>query len=120
MSKTPRLRERRARFGPSGGTAVSRFVESGINPGPSLAVPPPKRYKVGELAAHTGLSRQTLHNYTRWGLIQEVAWTPGGHRLYGESVFSRLAKILALKPTHTVDQIKTILDEPLAHSESAA
>ncbi len=38
-------------------------------------VPPPKRYKIGELAAFTGMTRQTLHNYTRWGLIRETAWT---------------------------------------------
>ena len=72
--------------------------------------PPPKRYKVGELSAATGLSRQTLHNYVRWGLIREVAWTAGGHRLFDEAVFDRLARILALKPGHTVDEILAKLD----------
>ena len=63
-----------------------------------MSQPPPKRYRTGEIAQHTQvLTRQTLHNYTKWGLIQEVAWTDGGHRLYDETVFARLAKILKLK-----------------------
>lgn len=77
---------------------------------PGLQSPPPKRYRIGELARHTGLTRQTLHNYTRWGLIQEAEWTPGGHRLYDEAVFARLSSILHLRKRHTVEQIKIILD----------
>ena len=73
--------------------------------------PPPKRYRIGELARHTGLTRQTLHNYTHWGLIQEAEWTPGGHRLYDESVFIRLSKILRLRRGHTVEQMKVLLAE---------
>ena len=71
---------------------------------------PPKRYRIGELARHTGLTRQTLHNYTRWGLIEEAEWTPGGHRLYDEAVFARLALIMQLRRTHSVEQIKLLLD----------
>lgn len=70
---------------------------------------PPKRYRIGELARHTGLTRQTLHNYTKWGLIAEAEWTPGGHRLYDESVFARLGVILKLRRGRTVEQIKTLL-----------
>ncbi|MFN3166340.1 MAG: MerR family transcriptional regulator [Phycisphaeraceae bacterium] len=73
--------------------------------------PPPKRYRIGELARHTGLTRQTLHNYTRWGLIEEAEWTPGGHRLYDESVFARLGAILRLRKQHTVEQMKAMLDD---------
>lgn len=76
-----------------------------------LSSPPPKRYRIGELARHTGLTRQTLHNYTRWGLIQEAEWTPGGHRLYDEAVFARLSSILRLRKQHTVEEIKSILDD---------
>jgi DNA-binding transcriptional MerR regulator len=79
------------------------------NLNPAIRWPPPKRYKVGELAQATGLTRQTLHNYTRWGLIREVAWTDGGHRLYDESVFLRLGRIMQLKPINTMDQIRQIL-----------
>ncbi|MEM6258335.1 MAG: MerR family transcriptional regulator [Planctomycetota bacterium] len=76
---------------------------------------PPKRYRIGELARHTGLTRQTLHNYTRWGLIQEAEWTPGGHRLYDESVFVRLSHIIQLRKSHTVEQIKCLLDKVQAN-----
>ncbi|GAB4108070.1 MAG: hypothetical protein Kow00105_13990 [Phycisphaeraceae bacterium] len=74
-------------------------------------VVPPKRYKMGELASATGLSRQTLHNYTKWGLIQASGWTPGGHRLYDESVFARLEQIMRLKARMTVEQVREILQQ---------
>jgi len=72
-------------------------------------VVPPKRYKVGELASATGLSRQTLHNYTKWGLIKEAGWTDGGHRLFDEHVFARLERVLQLKATRTVDEVRELL-----------
>jgi len=75
-----------------------------------LAQPPPKRYRVGELAAHFGLTRQTLHNYARWGLIRETDRTAGGHRLFDETVFARLAAILQLKPACSIEQIRRKLD----------
>jgi len=75
---------------------------------------PPKQYKIGELAQYTGLTRQTLHNYTRWGLIEESGWTPGGHRLYDGSVFLRLARVLQLKAGNTVEQIRQIMDSEQA------
>jgi len=34
--------------------------------------------------------------YTVMGLIREAEWTPGGHRLYDESVFDRIETIRAL------------------------
>lgn len=71
---------------------------------------PPKRYKVGELVAATGLSRQTLHNYTKWGLIDEASWTEGGHRLYDESVFARLEQVMRLKATRTVQEVRALLE----------
>ena len=71
---------------------------------------PTKLYRIGELVRHTPFSRQTIHNYTVMGLIHEVQWTQGGHRLYDESVFVRLAKILDLKKTKTLTEIRKILD----------
>ena len=71
---------------------------------------PPKRYKVGELVTFSGLTRQTIHNYTRWGLIGEVAWTDGGHRLYDETVFGRLARIVQLREEYGVEAMRQILD----------
>ncbi len=79
---------------------------------------PPKRFKVGELVNATGLSRQTLHNYTKWGLIGEAGWTKGGHRLYDESVFARLERIMVLKSQRTMDQVREILE--LEDKEQAA
>ena len=75
----------------------------------TTSLAPPKRYRIGEITQHTGLSRQTLHNYTRWGLIREVGWTPGGHRLYDETVFERLARVMTLRPSHSVEQIRQLL-----------
>jgi DNA-binding transcriptional MerR regulator len=67
---------------------------------------PVKLYRIGELVRYTGLSRQTIHNYTIMGLIREAQWTQGGHRLYDESVFERLSKIIELKKTKTLYQIR--------------
>ena len=71
--------------------------------------PPRKLYRIGEVIQYTGLSRQTVHNYTTMGLICESEWTPGGHRLYDESVFEQLAVIAELKRTRTLRQIAGIL-----------
>ena len=59
--------------------------------------PPRKLWKIGEVAAHTQLSRQTIHNYTILGLITEEDRTESGHRLYGDAVFKNLAEIERLK-----------------------
>ena len=63
---------------------------------------PAKLYRIGELVRYTPFSRQTIHNYTIMGLIREAQWTEGGHRLYDESVFHRLSKIIELKRTKTL------------------
>ncbi len=70
-----------------------------------------KFYKIGEVMQHTGLSRQTIHNYTVAGLISEKTRTPSGHRYYDENVFDRLEKIKILqKKNYTLTQIKKILE----------
>ena len=70
---------------------------------------PVKLYRIGELTTHTPFSRQTIHNYTIMGLIREAQWSEGGHRLYDESVFERLSKIMQLKKTKTLSEIRRIL-----------
>ena len=70
---------------------------------------PVKLYRIGEVVRFTCLSRQTIHNYTTMGLIREASWTDGGHRLYDESVFKRLANILELRQSRTLGQIKQML-----------
>ena len=71
---------------------------------------PEKLFRIGEIVEHTGLSRQTIHNYTVWGLITEVRRTRGNHRLYGEGVFCRLDRIRRLKESHTLGEIRRILE----------
>jgi len=70
---------------------------------------PAKLYRIGELVDYTPFSRQTIHNYTIMGLIQEAKWTEGGHRLYDESVFERLSEIMRLRKTKTLSEIRAIL-----------
>jgi DNA-binding transcriptional MerR regulator len=72
---------------------------------------PTKLYRIGELVRYTPFSRQTIHNYTIMGLIREAQWTEGGHRLYDESVFERLSKIIELKKTKTLWEIRRILNK---------
>lgn len=73
--------------------------------------PPAKLYRIGELVRYTPFSRQTIHNYTTMGLIQEVQWTAGGHRLYDASVFERLSKVIELRKTKTLQEIRRILNK---------
>lgn len=70
---------------------------------------PKKLYKIGEIMQHTGLSRQTLHNYTMLGLLTEEERTPSGHRLYGEEVFERIARIVALREQKSLKEIIQLL-----------
>ena len=72
---------------------------------------PAKLYRIGELVRYTPFSRQTIHNYTIMGLIREARWTEGGHRLYDESVFKRLSRIIELRKTKTLTEIRSILNK---------
>ena len=64
--------------------------------GPGKSIPP-KLYRISDIVEYTGVSRQTIHNYTTMGLITEARRTSGGHRLYDESVFARLDLIDEMK-----------------------
>ena len=72
---------------------------------------PKKLFKIGEVMRYTGLSRQTLHNYTMMGLIQEAERTDTGHRLYGEDVFDRIEKIKMLQRHRTLREVRETLAE---------
>jgi len=72
---------------------------------------PAKRYRIGELVRYSPFSRQTIHNYTIMGLIREAEWTEGGHRLYDESVFDRLSRIMELRENMSLGEIRRILSE---------
>ena len=71
---------------------------------------PAKLFRIGEIVQHTPFTRQTIHNYTTMGLIQESDWTQGGHRLYDESVFERLWRIQELRKTKTLSEIRELLN----------
>ena len=70
---------------------------------------PAKLFRIGEIIRYTPFTRQTIHNYTIMGLIQETEWTKGGHRLYDESVFEKLKRIEQLRKTKTLTEIRKIL-----------
>ncbi|MEN6386822.1 MAG: MerR family transcriptional regulator [Phycisphaerales bacterium] len=70
---------------------------------------PEKLYRIGDLVRCTPFSRQTIHNYTIMGLIKESTWTQGGHRLYDESVFDKLAQIAEMRKTKNLGQILDLL-----------
>ena len=73
---------------------------------------PPKLYRVGEVVEYSGVSRQTIHNYTTMGLIRTTGWTSRGDRLYDEDVFSRLDMIAEFKRSQkSMDFIRTFFEK---------
>ena len=77
---------------------------------PSTFEVPSKLFRIGDIVRCTPFTRQTIHNYTIMGLIQESDWTEGGHRLYDESVFERLRQIQQLRKTKTLTEIRKIMN----------
>ncbi len=68
-------------------------------------------WKVGELAARTGLTVRTLHHYDAIGLLSPSGRTESahgsGHRLYTAADVSRLHQIVCLKQLgFSLDQVK--------------
>ena len=70
---------------------------------------PKKLFKIGEVMKYSGLSRQTIHNYTMMGLITEAERTESGHRLYPESVFDRLQKIEMLLRHRSLSEVLKLM-----------
>ncbi len=83
--------------------------EGTVQPAAMNRPPLKKLYKIGEVMRYSGLSRQTIHNYTMLGLITEEERTPSGHRLYGESVFYRLERIQSLKRQMSLKEVREAL-----------
>jgi len=77
----------------------------------SGAKTPPRLYRIGDLVRSTPFTRQTIHNYTIMGLIQEASWTEGGHRLYDDSAFERLWQIQQLRETKSLSEIRDLLGQ---------
>ncbi|MBI3271511.1 MAG: MerR family DNA-binding transcriptional regulator [Planctomycetes bacterium] len=81
---------------------------------------PRKLYKIGEVIKFSGLSRQTLHNYTVRELIAPLERTDSGHRLYAHEVFERIKKIERWKAHRTLEEVKRLLDEEDAAGAGAS
>jgi DNA-binding transcriptional MerR regulator len=71
-----------------------------------------KVWKVGQLAASTGLTVRALHHYDHLGLVRPSARTPAGYRMYVETDVERLYQVLALRQLGLpLDAIGKVLDE---------
>lgn len=68
-----------------------------------------KVWKVGQLAASTGLTVRALHHYDHLGLVRPSARTASGYRLYEEADVARLYQVLALRqlglPLDTIGEV---------------
>ncbi len=64
------------------------------------------------VANRLGITPRTLHYYEEIHLIEPVARTSGGHRLYDERTIERLEQILRLKENlgYSLQEIKRIID----------
>jgi DNA-binding transcriptional MerR regulator len=56
-----------------------------------------RAFRVGEVAALTGVSVRTLHHYDQIGLLRPSGYTEGGHRLYAEADLLTLQQVLTLR-----------------------
>ncbi|MER7244910.1 MerR family transcriptional regulator [Kribbella sp. NPDC000426] len=73
---------------------------------------PQQTWRVGDLAALTGLSVRTFHHYDRIGLLQPSARTAGGHRLYSPEDVARLASVVILRKAGLrLAEIRIALDQ---------
>lgn len=76
-------------------------------------------WKVGELAARTGLSVRTLHYYDEIALLSPSRRTKSDHRLYTEADVIRLQQIKSLRQLgFSLDEIRDFLGRPEASPQS--
>lgn len=67
-------------------------------------------WKVGELAALTGLTIRTLRYYDQIELFSPSQYTDSGHRLYTQTDLSKLHQIMALKQIGlSLEDIKSVI-----------
>lgn len=68
-------------------------------------------WKVGQLAAATGMTVRALHHYDHLGLVRPSERTDAGHRLYAQPDVERLYAVLALRQLGLpLDAIGEVLD----------
>ncbi len=76
--------------------------------------------RAGELAATTGVNRETLRYYERRGLLARPDRSPGGHRLYPAEAVTRLRVVKAAQRLgFTLDEVRELLDAGRAHGRDA-
>ncbi len=68
-----------------------------VEEGDEMAGQTGRSWKIGELAASTGLTVRALHHYDHLGLVRTSRRTAAGHRLYGEADIERLYQVVALR-----------------------
>jgi DNA-binding transcriptional MerR regulator len=79
-----------------------------------------RRWKVGELAAVTGVTVRTLHHFDEIGLLRPAERSAAGHRSYTTSDVQRLYRILALRQVGlSLSEIATSLDSEVDQLELA-
>jgi MerR family transcriptional regulator, thiopeptide resistance regulator len=77
-------------------------------------------YKVGAVAAASGLTVRTLHYYEEIGLLVPPTRSEGGHRLYGAAEVERLYRIGLLRRLGLpLGQIGRALDDPAWNLQAA-
>ena len=68
--------------------------------------------RIGEVARQSGMGVESLRFYENRGLIQPVARTPAGYRLYDPSIFERLSFIKKAQAVgFSLDEIGRIIAE---------
>jgi DNA-binding transcriptional MerR regulator len=73
----------------------------------------PRHYRVGQVAALTGVSIRTLHHYDSIGLMPPSKRLENGHRLYSPGDLLRLQQILTLRYLgFELTQIGELLERP--------
>lgn len=77
-------------------------------------------WRVGELAAATGLTVRTLHHYDEIGLLKPSGRTPAGHRLYSAGDVRRLYSIVALRQLgFSLGDVGDLIERQGAHPKDA-
>ena len=68
-------------------------------------------WRVGRLAAATGVTVRTLHHYEEVGVLVPSGRTEAGHRLYADADVRRLYRVMALRELGmSLAQIRAVLD----------
>jgi MerR family transcriptional regulator, thiopeptide resistance regulator len=69
-------------------------------------------WRVGRLAAATGVTVRTLHHYEEVGVLVPSERTEAGHRVYGDADVRRLYRVMALRQLGmSLSEIRETLDD---------